>query len=96
MTTSTLIARVILVVSMVVTVSLPASADSEQPWRFGGGGWGHGVGLSQFGALGQAEDGAVAAEILRYYYGADTYLGELPTGHFTNEPEGLAVRGVGG
>ena len=91
MTTSTLIARMILVVSMVVAVSLPASADSEQPWRFGGGGWGHGVGLSQFGALGQAEDGAVAAEILRYYYGADSYVGELSTGHFTNEAEGLAV-----
>ncbi|MDP9145873.1 MAG: hypothetical protein M3N43_14490, partial [Actinomycetota bacterium] len=30
---------------------------ADEEWEFDGGGWGHGVGLSQFGALGQAEDG---------------------------------------
>ena len=33
-----------------------------------GGGWGHGVGLSQTGAVGMAEKGATFDEILRHYY----------------------------
>ncbi len=37
-----------------------------------GGGFGHGVGMSQWGARGMAEQGKSAAEILRFYYpGAD-------------------------
>ncbi len=35
---------------------------------FNGGGWGHGVGMSQSGAAGMALDGATATEILAYYY----------------------------
>lgn len=35
---------------------------------FTGGGWGHGVGMSQSGAAGLALDGASASEILNYYY----------------------------
>lgn len=35
---------------------------------FSGGGWGHGVGMSQSGAAGMALDGATASEILSYYY----------------------------
>ena len=33
-----------------------------------GGGWGHGVGLSQTGAVGMAEDGYSFEQILEYYY----------------------------
>jgi stage II sporulation protein D len=33
-----------------------------------GGGWGHGVGLSQTGAVGMAEKGATFGEILHHYY----------------------------
>jgi SpoIID/LytB domain protein len=33
-----------------------------------GGGFGHGVGLSQYGALGMARDGATATQILSHYY----------------------------
>ncbi|HEX2077803.1 MAG TPA: SpoIID/LytB domain-containing protein [Longimicrobium sp.] len=33
-----------------------------------GGGWGHGVGLSQTGAVGMAEKGATYQEILHHYY----------------------------
>jgi stage II sporulation protein D len=36
--------------------------------RFEGRGWGHGVGLSQFGAKGMAERGYAYAQILEYYY----------------------------
>lgn len=33
-----------------------------------GGGWGHGVGLSQTGAVGMAEKGRTYEEILKHYY----------------------------
>ncbi|HET7273547.1 MAG TPA: SpoIID/LytB domain-containing protein [Longimicrobiaceae bacterium] len=36
-----------------------------QAW---GGGWGHGVGMSQTGAVGMAEKGATYEEILKHYY----------------------------
>jgi len=36
--------------------------------RFAGRGWGHGVGLCQWGAFGLARQGATAAQILAYYY----------------------------
>jgi stage II sporulation protein D len=37
-------------------------------WRFVGGGYGHGVGMCQYGAIGMAEHGVKAAEILKHYY----------------------------
>ena len=37
-------------------------------WRFTGGGYGHGVGMSQYGAIGMAERGQDAAQILAHYY----------------------------
>ena len=41
-------------------------------FQFLGRGWGHGVGMCQFGAKGMADKGYGFAAILRYYYpGAD-------------------------
>ncbi|WP_224245278.1 SpoIID/LytB domain-containing protein [Hyalangium gracile] len=37
-------------------------------WRFRGGGWGHGVGMCQTGAIGRAEAGQRYLDILRHYY----------------------------
>jgi stage II sporulation protein D len=37
-------------------------------WRFRGGGWGHGVGMCQQGAIGRAEAGHTYEQILRHYY----------------------------
>jgi stage II sporulation protein D len=42
-----------------------------------GHGWGHGVGLSQYGALGFAQHGSTYAKILAYYYRGTT-LGAAP------------------
>jgi len=44
-----------------------------------GHGWGHGHGMSQYGAKGAAEEGRTAAEIVDFYYPGTT-LGDL-TGH---------------
>ena len=51
-----------------------ASAATQVPttFTFQGAGYGHGVGLSQFGALGQAREGKTAIDILRYYYSYTT------------------------
>ncbi|MBI1843320.1 MAG: SpoIID/LytB domain-containing protein [Actinobacteria bacterium] len=37
-------------------------------FRFDGGGWGHGVGMSQYGARGRATNGATYSQILGSYY----------------------------
>jgi peptidoglycan hydrolase-like amidase len=56
---------------MIVTLLLPTavvSAQTEDVYRFEGGGWGHGVGMSQYGAYGQALEGRTYTEILAHYY----------------------------
>lgn len=45
------------------TVTLNASTAT-----FSGGGFGHGIGMSQYGALGKANRGLSAADILAFYY----------------------------
>ncbi len=55
---------------------LSASAAEDPVWTFTGAGWGHGVGMSQYGALGMALEGADAAEIIDHYY-SGAYLDQL-------------------
>jgi SpoIID/LytB domain protein len=45
-----------------------ASAIAPKIFIFTGSGYGHGVGLSQYGAKGQALEGKTATEILNYYF----------------------------
>lgn len=47
-------------------------------WRVTGEGWGHGVGLCQFGANGMARRGAGFREILARYYPGTEITGETP------------------
>ena len=49
---------------------LPASAtdSAEQSITFVGGGYGHGIGMSQYGALGRSEAGHTYDQILSFYY----------------------------
>lgn len=78
------------VATLAITLTpMVAVADSQEPWRFDGGGWGHGIGLSQFGAMGQAEDGRNATQILQFYY-KGTSVDTMPD-HWTNDPDGLWV-----
>ncbi|MHC4701153.1 MAG: hypothetical protein ACYTFQ_11325 [Planctomycetota bacterium] len=45
--------------------------DWEDYWAFlSGRGWGHGVGMCQYGAEGMAREGGSAEQILSYYYPA--------------------------
>jgi len=67
------------VLALLVAVTLPsaptAAAEAAPiPASFvvSGSGWGHGVGLSQYGARGQANEGRNAAQILSHYYTGTT------------------------
>jgi stage II sporulation protein D len=54
-------------------LTLPSSrfeiTKTDDGFRIEGRGYGHGVGMSQWGAKGRAEDGATHADILAAYYG---------------------------
>ena len=61
---------VALVAGLIVagTASLAAAQSTQSSFDFEGGGWGHGVGMSQWGAKGRADAGQSAAQILQAYY----------------------------
>ncbi len=62
------------------TLASVTAAQGATEYRIEGGGWGHGVGMSQYGAYGMALlDGADAAEILGHYY-TGTSLGRFGDG----------------
>jgi stage II sporulation protein D len=63
----------------------PALARAGSDWLIRGHGFGHGVGMSQYGAYGMAKDGAGYREILAHYY-VHTKLRKL------NEGESQSVR----
>jgi stage II sporulation protein D len=56
----------------------PAARAAER-WSLKGAGWGHGIGLSQYGALGFARRGRSYREILGHYY-TGTRLGRVRGG----------------
>lgn len=64
------------VIAAVAAVPVPAAAHphgpSDEEFTFVGGGWGHGTGLSQYGALGRAEAGQDYKQILAFYYEGTT------------------------
>ena len=58
--------------------TVPAAPKPAQPvFVLAGGGWGHGVGMSQWGALGQAKAGRDYRAILAHYY-RGTEIGAAP------------------
>src|SRR5437870_5114064 len=78
--------RRLLVVSLIVPLALAGAArarpGAEAPltttsFVFTGHGWGHGVGMAQYGALGYALHGVSYDRILKHYYRGVT-LGAAP------------------
>ncbi|GIU93562.1 MAG: hypothetical protein KatS3mg012_0019 [Gaiellaceae bacterium] len=55
----------------------PATVPGEAVFVLTGRGYGHGVGMSQYGAYGLAREGRTYGEILSYYY-PGTRLGKVP------------------
>jgi stage II sporulation protein D len=56
------------VVAALVAAALPTGATAAERWSVKGAGWGHGIGMSQYGAYGFAKHGASYRDILRHYY----------------------------
>jgi len=80
---------------LVALVPAGAGAQTEPVYRFDGAGWGHAVGMAQYGSRAMAEDGFGTDEILTTYYpgstvrGADAVLG---TAHWLrSDPEPLWI-----
>ena len=68
-----------LVICVLTVAAVPAAGQQAPPSSYGeavflvsGRGWGHGVGMSQYGAYGQAQAGRTYAEILGHYYSGTT------------------------
>lgn len=61
--------------TLLATVAMLAPATTHASWTVKGHGFGHGVGLSQYGAYGFAENGRNYKQILGHYY-KDTELGK--------------------
>ncbi len=75
--------RVLLPLALLLAAVAPSAAPSApkppQPsFVLAGGGWGHGVGMSQWGALGQAKAGRDYRAILGHYY-RGTEIGSAPS-----------------
>jgi stage II sporulation protein D len=60
--------RLALPVAILVALASAAGAAASPVFVLKGHGWGHGVGLSQYGALGRANDGQGYKQILGFYY----------------------------
>jgi stage II sporulation protein D len=60
--------RRLLLATALLTLLVPATADAATRWVVKGGGWGHGLGMSQYGAYGQALEGRSYLKILHHYY----------------------------
>jgi SpoIID/LytB domain protein len=67
--------RFALPVAILVALACAAGASATPVFVLKGHGWGHGVGMSQYGALGRANDGQDYKQILGFYYDG-TNLGQ--------------------
>ena len=70
---STKTSLIALVFALMFSASAEGSEDlAPEIFNISGSGYGHGVGMSQIGARGQAIEGKSAVEILNYYYPGTT------------------------
>ena len=67
--------RRLLLTTALLPLAVPVTADAATRWVVGGGGWGHGLGMSQYGAYGQAKAGHDYKTIVHHYY-RNTELGK--------------------
>ena len=60
--------RLALCTALLIVAAVPAAADAATVHVIRGGGWGHGIGMSQYGAYGYAQNGRGYRDILAHYY----------------------------
>ncbi len=56
------------VIAALAALPTPPASAGPDDFTFYGGGWGHGLGLSQWGAYGLAREGWAASRIVRHFY----------------------------
>src|SRR6476661_6168300 len=66
--------RLFLIFTATLALAAAPADAAKTTFTIRGAGFGHGVGMSQYGAMGYAEHGASAAQILAHYY-SGTALG---------------------
>ncbi|WP_394555358.1 hypothetical protein C1N61_27655 (plasmid) [Priestia aryabhattai] len=59
--------------------NIKSSASTSTQYVITGGGWGHGIGLSQWGAYQRAKEGQKAADIISFYYPGTKLTTAQPT-----------------
>ncbi|HUG87858.1 MAG TPA: SpoIID/LytB domain-containing protein [Actinomycetota bacterium] len=57
-----------ILLAALIAAPLAPFARAADRFTFHGSGWGHGIGLSQYGALGLAQEGWAPVRILKHYY----------------------------
>ena len=90
---STFRCLIALVSALALAAGVAGSADAASRLVVRGAGFGHGVGMSQYGALGFAKRGRDHAFILGHYY-AGTQLGKLGGASSVRVPLNLACDAV--
>ena len=71
--------RAVTLTVLIAVAAVPASAGAAERWSVRGAGWGHGIGMSQWGAYGYAKRGATYREIIGHYY-RNTTIGSVGGG----------------
>ena len=67
------------ILALLAQLLVAAPASAEEVVRITGGGWGHGIGMSQYGAYGRAQRGDSADQIVSHYYsGASPAQRKMP------------------
>jgi stage II sporulation protein D len=66
--------RILLLTALLAGLALPASSDAQTRWVTDGRGFGHGIGMSQYGAYGMGVQGWDYRRIIGHYY-TDTEIG---------------------
>jgi SpoIID/LytB domain protein len=59
--------------SAMIAAATTTTTATTAGWVLHGAGWGHGLGMSQYGAWEMAKDGYTASQILTHYYTGTTY-----------------------
>ncbi|MED4285580.1 SpoIID/LytB domain-containing protein [Priestia megaterium] len=59
--------------------NIKSSSSTSTQYVITGGGWGHGIGLSQWGAYQRAKEGQKAADIIAFYYPGTKLTSAQPT-----------------
>jgi stage II sporulation protein D len=97
---STKTSLIALLIALLFSASAKASEDlAPEIFKISGSGYGHGVGMSQIGARGQAIEGKSAVEILNYYYPGTTVSpypdNELIRVNLANLTTSVIIKAVG-